>query len=62
MYYRDSDTQHWFLIFYHNPDEPKLWVTRRSGLPWTLNFARPLAWVITCGIAALVMFAASANN
>jgi uncharacterized membrane protein len=61
--YQDTDPRHWKLfILYYNPDEPKLLVPKRSGLPWTLNFARPLAWAITCGVAALVIFAAVANN
>ena len=45
---RDTDPQHWkFLIFYYNPDNPRLFVPRRwTGLPVTLNFARPGAWAI----------------
>ena len=44
---RDKDPKHWkLLIFYYNPDEPRLFVAKRFGSPMTLNFARPMAWVI----------------
>jgi hypothetical protein len=31
-------------LFYVNAEDPDLWVPKRSGLGWTLNFARPAAW------------------
>lgn len=31
-------------MFYHNPDDPALWVSRRFGVGWTMNMARPAAW------------------
>jgi len=34
-------------VFYVNADDPRLWVPKRLGLGWTLNFARPAAaWVL----------------
>jgi uncharacterized membrane protein len=34
-------------VFYANADDPRLWVPKRLGLGWTLNFARPAAaWVV----------------
>lgn len=33
-------------IFYVNPEDPRLWVPKRLGIGWTLNFSRPIAWVI----------------
>jgi uncharacterized membrane protein len=31
--------------FCFNSDDPALWVEKRSGIGYTLNFARPLSWV-----------------
>lgn len=43
---RDDD-RYWILgQFYFNPDDPALFLEKRFGIGWTMNFARPLAWVI----------------
>ena len=37
--------RHWRQgAFYVNPDDPALWVPKRSGLGYTLNFAHPASW------------------
>jgi uncharacterized membrane protein len=36
----------WHGLFYVNPADPRLLVPKRSGLGWTFNFAKPVAWVI----------------
>jgi uncharacterized membrane protein len=60
---RDRQPQHWKLsIFYYNPENPRLFVPKRTGLPVTLNFARLMAWLMTGSIIALLVFAAIANN
>ncbi|MGC4378062.1 DUF5808 domain-containing protein [Fictibacillus sp. Mic-4] len=42
-----EDDRHWKLgIFYFNPDDPAVWMEKRFGIGWTLNFARPLSWLI----------------
>jgi uncharacterized membrane protein len=33
-------------LYYANPADPRLVVPKRSGLGWTFNFARPIAWVL----------------
>ncbi len=33
-------------MFYVNPGDPRLWVPKRLGMGWTLNFARPAAWFV----------------
>jgi uncharacterized membrane protein len=44
---RDKNPKHWkLLVFYYNPDQPRLFVAKRTGVPLTLNFARPMAWAI----------------
>ena len=34
-------------IFYYNPADPRIWVAKRSGLGWTLNFAHFTSYLIT---------------
>ncbi|WP_033827453.1 DUF1648 domain-containing protein [Bacillus andreraoultii] len=42
---RDDD-QFWKLgVFYFNPDDPSVWLEKRFGSGWTVNFARPTAWL-----------------
>jgi uncharacterized membrane protein len=59
----DKNPQHWkLLIFYFNPDESRLFVLKRSGLPWTLNFAKPAAWAIMAIILTTGFIFAVHNN
>jgi uncharacterized membrane protein len=63
MFRKDTNPAHWKLqIFYCNPDEPRLFVPKRTGIPFTLNFARPMAWAITGAVVALIIIVAIANN
>ncbi|MGB8294173.1 MAG: DUF5808 domain-containing protein [Polyangia bacterium] len=41
-------------LFYVNPDDDRLWVPKRIGMGWTLNYARPAAYWITAFILILV--------
>lgn len=34
-------------VFYSNPDDRRLWVEKRLGMGWTLNYAHRAAWWIT---------------
>jgi uncharacterized membrane protein len=53
---RDDD-RYWILgQFYYNPEDPALFLEKRFGIGWTMNFARPLAWAIL--IAPLLLVAA----
>jgi uncharacterized membrane protein len=53
---RDRDPKHWKLfVFYYNPDSSRLFVAKRYGTPMTLNFARPMAWVIAALPLAIVV-------
>ncbi|MEE4330124.1 MAG: DUF5808 domain-containing protein [Wenzhouxiangella sp.] len=36
-------------MIYFNPDDPALWLEKRFGVGYTLNFGRPMAWVILLG-------------
>lgn len=54
---RDDD-RHWKLgQFYFNKQDPAIFLEKRFGVGWTVNLARPLAWmifVIIIGIAILL--------
>lgn len=52
-YLPDDDDEHWKLgIFYVNRDDPSVFLPERFGIGWTINFARPAAWIlIGCFIA-----------
>jgi uncharacterized membrane protein len=59
----DKNPKHWkLLVFYYNPHEPRLFVAKKSGLPFTLNFAKPVAWAITALSLAIVAIVAVINN
>ena len=43
----------WNGITYSNPNDPRLWVPKLSGVGATLNFAHGRSWLILCGILAV---------
>ncbi len=53
----EDDCWYW-LVFYYNPQDKRLFVPKRTGLGWTLNFGRPLSVVIfllfLIGLVALI--------
>jgi uncharacterized membrane protein len=59
----DRNPEHWkLLVFYFNPEEARLFVAKRSGLPLTLNFAKPMAWAITALTLGMITAVAIVNN
>jgi uncharacterized membrane protein len=42
---RESDYR-WGGTVYWNPRDARIWVPKRLGLGWTLNFGRPAAWAM----------------
>lgn len=55
---RDSD-QFWIRfwvvgVLYVNRNDPRLFVEKRSGLGWTLNFAHPIAWWLAGGLFVIL--------
>jgi uncharacterized membrane protein len=55
-----DDDAYWRAgIFYVNPDDPSIWVPKRMGIGWTINFGRPagvvIAVVTVLAIAGLVV-------
>jgi uncharacterized membrane protein len=43
-------------IFYVNPDDPSLFVSKRFGIGYTMNFGNPWSWVVL----AVILLAAAA--
>jgi uncharacterized membrane protein len=50
---RDDDRFWRGGMVYYNPDDPALMVPKRFGVGWTINFARPAAWIFIAAIVAL---------
>lgn len=45
-----DDDRYWKLgAFYYNPEDPSIFVEKRFGIGWTLNFARAVSWFILFG-------------
>ncbi len=45
------------VIFYKNPKDPRLFVRKRSGLGYTLNFGNRWSWVVTALFIPLIAIA-----
>jgi len=53
--FRDDD-QYWSGgVFYNNPDDPALFVPKRFGLGWTLNFGHPQAKLVLIGVLVVIL-------
>jgi uncharacterized membrane protein len=53
--FRDDDRYWYGGVFYHNPDDPALFVPKRFGLGWTMNFGHPRAKLVLLGMLLLVL-------
>lgn len=42
-------------IFYYNPGDPAIFVAKRVGIGYTMNFASTWAWVIVLGTLAVIL-------
>ncbi len=40
-------------VFYNNPNDPSIWVDKRYGLGWTLNFAHRISYFYVALILAI---------
>ncbi|MEV5721935.1 DUF5808 domain-containing protein [Amycolatopsis mediterranei] len=54
LVHRDDDKYWRSGLFYVNREDHALWVPRRFGLGWTLNFANPRAAMFLIGVVALI--------
>ena len=51
---RDDD-KYWKLgFFYFNPEDPSLFIEKRFGIGQTVNWGRPMSWVIMIGLFAFI--------
>lgn len=49
-----DDDEHWKLgIFYFNKEDASVFLPKRFGVGWTINFSRPAAWAVVIGFAAI---------
>jgi uncharacterized membrane protein len=51
--FRDDDRYWYGGVFYGNPDDPDLFVPKRSGLGWTMNFGHPQAKLVLIAMLLL---------
>jgi len=48
--------KHWKLgIFYVNRNDPAIFIEKRFGVGWSINYGNPLAWLIVIGILVIVL-------
>lgn len=53
--FRDDD-RYWYAgIFYNNPDDPAVFVPRRFGLGWTVNFGNPMGRMFFIGLLLIIL-------
>ncbi|WP_410770830.1 DUF1648 domain-containing protein [Fontibacillus sp. BL9] len=46
-----NDDDFWKLgSIYFNPQDPSIFVEKRSGIGWTMNFAHPAGWIVLGGV------------
>ncbi|MGM0753871.1 MAG: DUF1648 domain-containing protein [Bacillota bacterium] len=51
-----DDDQYWKGgLIYFNPNDPSIFVEKRFGVGWTLNFARPLGYIILIGPLLVIL-------
>jgi len=48
--FRDDDRYWYGGVFYNNPDDPDLFVPKRFGLGWTMNFGHPQSKLVLIGL------------
>jgi uncharacterized membrane protein len=51
--FRDDDRYWNGGFFYNNPDDPAVFVPKRYGLGWTLNFGHPMGKLVLIGTLLL---------
>lgn len=50
----DRNQDHWKLgVFYVNPDDPAIFVKKRFGIGYTVNFAHPKSWIVLGALLAV---------
>ena len=52
---RDDDRFWKGGIVYWNPKDPGIFVSKRFGIGWTVNFAKPIAWLFLAALLAIAV-------
>lgn len=47
------DDRYWYGFIYNNPDDPNMFVPKRYGLGWTVNFGHPWGKLFLFGTLAI---------
>ncbi len=51
-----DDDSYWKLgMIYYNPHDPSIWVPKRYGVGWTINFGRPAGLAMLIALAAFII-------
>ena len=59
----DDDDGYWKLgVFYFNPNDASVFLHKRFGIGWTINFARLQAWLMMGGLALVVVILVVASS
>ena len=45
-FYKNNEDYWKWGIFYNNSKDPAIWVEKRTGLGWTVNFAHRISYLI----------------
>ncbi len=56
--FRDDD-RYWYAgFFYNNPDDPAVFIPKRFGIGWTMNFGNPRGKLVLIGTLLLPLVVA----
>jgi len=51
-----DDDKYWKSGFiYYNPEDPAIFIEKRLGVGWTMNFANPIAIIISIGLIVVIV-------
>lgn len=51
-----NDDSSWKLgSIYYNPRDPAIFIEKRIGVGWTVNFGHPISWVVLIGTTAIII-------
>jgi len=42
-------------VFYYNPNDPAIFVSKRVGIGYTMNFANKMSWVVLAGVLLIAL-------
>ena len=49
-------------IFYYNPEDPSLWIEKRMGIGWTINFGNKKSWIFILLLAISISYSLFKTN